>query len=547
MLGLQIDVESMILDYGRDYLRHTRTLVIEHQEIANPRNGFALEDPYKSNETTVKLAEDLGLVTLMAVLQLFPSDVLQDFRFVSSRCIPLMVLQHLSLEQRLITTIHSSYVDEPIPNNSLWPLELFYSIRHLDLQVHWQPSILGKFFRRLVSNSNTMESLCLTADLYQNGCEEVYYQLSDATLAFESITPPRVLPRLKELALCGFDMKLPWLPVLRKFIDFSRLTSLYVTKCGSASRFFADLGSDTAINQFRLKHFAADCLTENSDYERAEGTKTVPLDRCLAKVFQKSGKLESLHVGWHEHWMEEGRAKNLIQTTVDKACSDGKSLRILAVHPHNEIENEYEVDSLGENLGRLCSSCPHLQQLAYQLGYGVLDDCLNSDEADKALDDFVNQITRLRDLRTLHLRYPHELEVSCFSPNSFDKEDVDFYLRDLARTMRYIASEIFLKLDKFQADTGLCHRLHTIVIGHLTPLRQYNGNSLPQHCFIKTERKGVGDDMPSDCVSHTAPGERKYRAVMVDRARLRQLRAHTEVLDWDVGVQPFEQWAGRAL
>jgi len=66
---------------GRDYLRHTRNLVIEHQEITYPHNSSAREDPYKSNEAAVKLGEDLNLVTLMAVLQLFPPDVLRDFRY----------------------------------------------------------------------------------------------------------------------------------------------------------------------------------------------------------------------------------------------------------------------------------------------------------------------------------------------------------------------------------------------------------------------------------------------------------------------------------
>ncbi len=154
---------------------------------------------------------------------------------------------------------------------------------------------------------------------------------------------------------------------------------------------------------------------------------------------------------------------------------------------------------------------------------------------------------KLRDLRTLHLRYPHELEVSRFSPKSLDRYDVDCYLHDLARTLRYIASEIFLKLDMFQAHTGLHHRLDTIVVGHLKPLRQPDGNSLPQHCFVKAEKKGWGDALPSDCISHTDPDERMYRAARVERARLRQINSHTEILDWDVGVRPFEQWAGRAL
>lgn len=124
---------------------------------------------------------------------------------------------------------------------------------------------------------------------------------------------------------------------------------------------------------------------------------------------------------------------------------------------------------------------------------------------------------------------------------------MDRYLHDLADTLRYIASEIFLKLDRFQADTGLHHRLDSIIIGHLTPLRQPSGISLPQHCFIKTEMEGLGDELPGEFISHTKPTERRYRAVRVDRARLRQIRAHTEILDWDVGVRPFEQWAGRVL
>ena len=68
---------------GKDYLRHTRTLIIEHQEITNPHSGFAPKYKDKSDEDAVKLAEDLKMVTLMAVLQLFPPDVLRDVRYVN--------------------------------------------------------------------------------------------------------------------------------------------------------------------------------------------------------------------------------------------------------------------------------------------------------------------------------------------------------------------------------------------------------------------------------------------------------------------------------
>lgn len=155
---------------------------------------------------------------------------------------------------------------------------------------------------------------------------------------------------------------------------------------------------------------------------------------------------------------------------------------------------------------------------------------------------------QLRNLRTLHLRFPHELKIACCNPITFGRYEVQHYLHNLGETMRYVASEIFLKLDKFTKDTRLHHRLDTIVIGHLTPLRQTCMlSSLPQNCFIKSGAKGVGDELPRGCVSHTEPGERRYRVEPVSRSMLSQLRAHTEVLDWDVGVTPFEQWAWRAL
>lgn len=231
-----------------------------------------------------------------------------------------------------------------------------------------------------------MESMFLTADMCENGCEEVHHQFLDATKGFESASPQNVLPRLTKLSLCGFNMGLPWLKILRKLVDFGKLSSLYVSKCQSAAHFFAELGSDAAITRFHLKHLAVDCLTLDSDYEIENHTETALLDSCLQGVFLKCGKLESLHVGWHEHWTEEPRAEFLIRTISDKLSRDGESLRILAVHPHN---GESEVDSLGEDLARACRACPNLQQLGYQLGYGVLDDCLNTEEADEALDEFV--------------------------------------------------------------------------------------------------------------------------------------------------------------
>jgi hypothetical protein len=71
---------------------------------------------------------------------------------------------------------------------------------------------------------------------------------------------------------------------------------------------------------------------------------------------------------------------------------------------------------------------------------------------------------------------------------------------------------------------GLHHCLNTIVIGYLIPLGQFNGNSLPQHCFVKSEVKEEGDKLPKRCVSHINPEEPRYRTNCVSGAELRQLK-----------------------
>ncbi|KAJ4301310.1 hypothetical protein N0V90_003401 [Kalmusia sp. IMI 367209] len=450
----------------RGYLEHTRTLVIEHQEISNPLNGYAPEDDDKPDEDAIKEAEDLRMVTFMAILQLFPRDVLRDFR--------------------------------------------------------------------------SIESLSITADLYQPSSEEVHQYLWAATDWLHLGSSDNVTPQLKALCLCGFDMELPWLPALRKFVNFERLVRLQITKCYAASKFFADLGADAEIKELRLKHLAVDSLNQGWGE-----TEDLPIDKSMELVLRKCRKLESLHVGWYEHWSEE-REENLIQTILDHIYRDGKSLRILGVHPHNNTDDEENVDSLGVNLERICRACPNLQQLGYQLAFGALDD-LNR-ESDKSLDEFVHNIAQLRDLRTLHLRFPHELQSSGCDPYSYDREEIESYLNDVAESLRLIASEIFLKLDKFSAETKLQHRLDTIVIGHFTTLRQPTSKcSLPQHCFVKSETMGESDESPSERSSHTGLNDRVFRANPISRSMLRRSRSHLEILEIDIGVEPFEQWAGRVL
>ncbi|XPS98200.1 hypothetical protein M3J09_007411 [Ascochyta lentis] len=529
----------------KDYLKHTRKLTVVHEEITNPLNGFAPEDKDKPDEDAVKLAGDLGLVVFMAILQLFPTNVLHEFRFVSSRCLPLMALRHLSLKQRLITNLRSSYVDSPLPMNASWPSDLFHFVRHLDLYIDGPPSQLSNCLYGLASTHTPIESLSLTLYLHHDDSEDVQQYLW-AAMEESGVERPRpAMPNLRELALSGFDLSLPYLPVLQKFVKFERLTKLQVSNCHQASTFFADLGAITSIERFHLEHIAVDSLNEDPEDGADSEEEDTPIDDCLEQVFQKSGKLQSLHLGWHEHCLD-ARAVNTIQITLQTLYRDGESLRILSLHPHNETDYEESVNSLGTHLERVCEACPNLEQLGYQLADGTLDSEIGAPNSE--LSEFVNRIAKLHNLHTLHLRYPHEVSAYPWDPYMCDLEERRGYMKKLSRILQYIASEIFLQLERLGKDTGLRHKLDTIVIGHFTTLRQQSSKcSLPQHCFIKALTAGRRVDMPSDWTSPTDPGIRVFCAELVSRTVLRQLRFHTEILDLDPGVEPFEQWAARAL
>ncbi|KAJ4362782.1 hypothetical protein N0V95_001274 [Ascochyta clinopodiicola] len=457
-----------------------------------------------------------------------------------------MALRHLSLNQRFITTLHSTYVDGPLPRNSPWPSDLFYFVRHLDLYIDGHASQLGDFLHGLASTQSPIESLSLTVYLHCDDSEDVHQYLWAATEELD-VEGHAAMPKLRELTLSGFNLSIPVLQALQKIVKFERLTKLQVSGCHQASTFFAGLGTIASIEKFNLRHIAVDPLNEHSVYGNEYDEEDVPIDGCLEQVLLRSEKLESLCVGWHEHYQDE-RVENLLQTTLQKIYRDGKSLRILSVHPHNEHDYEEVVNSLGKNLESVCEACPNLEQLGYQLAWGVLDGDIG--EPSEGLDEFVDGIARLRSLRMLHLRYPHETGAGQWDPCMSAMEEQQGYMRELSQTMQYIASEIFLKLEKIEEQTGSRHQLDTLVIGHLTPLRQTTGDcSLPQHCFIKAAPAvaGAGREILSPWVSPTDPATCVSRAEPVSRAMLRQLRSYTEILDLDPGVEPFEQWAGRAL
>lgn len=300
-----------------------------------------------------------------------------------------MALQHLSLEQRLITTLHSTYIDEQIPNSAFWSIDLFHSVRHLDLHTGLQPSVFGNFFRRMAYSHNAMERLSLNACLLRDSDGELFQYMLDATAHLDIEASDSILPRLKDLSVCGFDLALPWYSVLRKVINFERLDRLHISKCYSGPMFFADLGSDPTIESLHLKHIAVDCLNEDSHGRREEGLRPAPIDSCLEEVLGKCGPLVSLHVGWYEQWIKK-RETGLIRNILDKIHRHGEALRVLALCPHKANDNfEEKIDSLGVNLDLVCKACPNLEQLEYQLGPGVLVDTSNNREVDTVLDDFV--------------------------------------------------------------------------------------------------------------------------------------------------------------
>ncbi|KAF2009781.1 hypothetical protein BU24DRAFT_82053 [Aaosphaeria arxii CBS 175.79] len=462
-------------------------------------------------------------------------------------------------------------------------------VRHLDLHVHREPSIFGNFLHHLVSNSSPIEILCLTGDMYQSHWSEVHQYLLSATEGLDADAVNTIMPRLRELSFCGFDLSLPWLPALRKIVDFAKLTKLYVTKCDAASAFLHDLASIAEIKMFRLEHLAVDALNESSyhyDDEAASASASAEaIDKCMANIVRESSRgLKTLHLGWHEHYEDgQGQTNILIRNLLDEICSShGESLRILGLHTHNYADYEEGVEALSpEDLERVCRACPKIEELGYQLGSGVLD---GDTEDGDALDAFVQNIALLPSLHTLHLRFPHELEVSGFDPYRYDPDERPEYMEGLAKELRLVARKIFSKLEAYQTTKGeggredRRNRLEKIVIGHLTTLRQHTSKcSLPQHCFVRggfeeggkivggysddkedmqeeddsggddDNVNGEGDSGDHGDTSSVEPQNCEVAAKPVLRSTLRRMRLNTRVLDIDVGVEPFEQWARRAL
>ncbi|KAF1840656.1 uncharacterized protein K460DRAFT_410072 [Cucurbitaria berberidis CBS 394.84] len=484
---LQCDVA-----WAGNHLRHTRELVVEDEriteEIESVHTGpIKLPQSYPHSEEKQYPPEDRDDF-LYEILQMFPDHVLHRFCFLSRRHLNPLLNGHLCSYQNAIQDLQMSLHAEPSQPEHL--PQLFYGSKSLDLYIieHWNIDLL---LHNIMFIGHSLQQLSLSTERSQ----DLPRQITESVLK-GNVT--QHTPNLKQLKLSGMEIGNLFHP-LSQFVNFPALTHIELSACHRVDQFLTDLGNSAQEDGLCLENIAVDVVSPPSDEQQS-------LDSCFKKIFKACRSIRSLHVGFDV-------CPEPPQIIMDQILSKGRDLRLLSLHSSMGVNVFAEDD-----LDKICSVCPNLQQL----GYEIEEVALIVLKSDSSYKQFIEAVRHLRELRLLHVRIPDIGHLGRLGTNSAN-------MRVLDMQMQRAANQIFGDLHR-----GQDYKLDALVIGHLTTLGEPDEERLPQYCFIKGQQ--------TDSLNRTVAV-----GVPVTRVMLRRTHPYTDILDLDPGVSVWEHWVGRAM
>ncbi|KAJ4299760.1 hypothetical protein N0V90_005006 [Kalmusia sp. IMI 367209] len=506
---------------GSSNLKYTRSLtltdnILPHEPSIpsserlyfNPSFGAIIEpaswEPLinsESPETDLELARSMYLL-----INLFPKNCLETFRYLS------LFAPNRSAMSTLYDNHSQSLKHLHISVGDAEYTQLFDKVRTLDLVMTHHEGDLRKVMNLLKNtlNNPNLERLCI-ANLSYYYMSTLYSALTQGPGG-----PRKFNDTLKELTINGIEVNEPKFTAgLLQSINLDFLTRLTLWDCLRTKDLDRLTSNYSAANPIKLKHFAFSWRMEDNINARNLNDAAMQCNQPLHSFLILCTSLESLCLKWH--------GISDVTLVRDAIIQIGSNLRLLSLHYKDFEANQNPRFSTlkSSDLAIVCERCPKLQQLGFQMrGLDQIELLAKLDDGPHPLDT----ISRLRDLRVLHLRHTFEEPISLRQQHIATLRT--FHLQQIAD---FIFRWIF--------KAGSKSRLEALAIGQkmLPPRPQDEAvyhHYTPLHCYLRTDQT-------------TYHGIPSVKGTLVESYLLRSENPYTEILDWNSNWHKNCKWMYR--